>query len=70
MSDNLLQSAYRMNCNRCKDLFDAIARVRVALRGVEAELRASGGTKKEIRRVNAALDEMAALENDWAWEHD
>ena len=58
---------YRQNDDRRRDVLGAISRVRVGLRGLEAELRSSGGTKNELRRVNACLDELAALENDWAW---
>jgi hypothetical protein len=58
---------HRLDGQRRRDVFHAISRARVALRSVEAQLRTSGGTRDELRHVTTALDEVAALENDWAW---
>jgi hypothetical protein len=60
-------AAYRQEKDRRQDMLSAIARARVSLRQVEAELRSSGGTKNEVRRINSALEELNILENTWAW---
>jgi hypothetical protein len=62
------QPAYhRLDGERRRDVFHAIAKVRVSLRGLEAQLRTHAGTRDEIKRVTDALDLIAALESDWAW---
>lgn len=41
-------ATYRMEDDRRRDMLPAIARARVALRGVEAELRSAGGTLTDM----------------------
>jgi hypothetical protein len=59
--------AFRLDAQRRRDVFSAIAKVRVSLRGLEATLRTNAADRIEIKHVTNALDEMARLENDWAW---
>jgi hypothetical protein len=53
---------YREDENRRQDVLGAIAKVRLALRQLESELRGSGGTTNELKRVSAAVGELNVLE--------